>query len=173
MLPRSPTSETAVLDTSNKRLSMNHSAHQLAALVYESCDLLDASEFDQWMQLCVPDFRYRISTYSHEIRKEMLWADYDLVELGNLFKGIPGQLVALGTYRRHVGQCREVERDDRFSKMESSLVVYHTDLQGKSNLFAVARYVDLIDIMGEHLRLSDREVRLETRLLDFGPHVIL
>ena len=77
MLPRSPPSETAVLDTSNKRLSMNHSAHQLAALVYESCDLLDASEFDQWMQLCVPDFRYRISTYSHEIRKEMLWADYD------------------------------------------------------------------------------------------------
>ena len=57
--------------------------------------------------------------------------------------------------------------------MESSMVVYHTDLQGISNLFAVARYVDLIDITGEHLRLSDREVRLETRLLDFGPHVIL
>ena len=117
--------------------------------------------------------RYRISTYSHEIRKEMLWADYDLGELGNLFKGIPGQLVALGTYRRHVGQCREVDRDDRFSKTESSLVVYHTDLQGKSNLFAVAKYIDLIDISGTQLRFSEREVRLETRLLDFGPHVIL
>ena len=152
---------------------MNADANRLAALVYKSCDLLDANDYDAWMELCASDFRYRISTYSHEIRKEMLWADYDLAELDTLFKGIPGQLVVLGTYRRHVGQCREVERDDRFSRLESSLVVYHTDLQGSSNLFAVAKYIDIIEIGSDRLLLSDREVRLETRLLDFGPHVIL
>lgn len=152
---------------------MTPSVPQLAELVFKSCDLLDANDYDGWMALCADDFRYRISTYSHEIRKEMLWADYDLAELDNLFKGLPGQLVALGTYRRHVGQCREVDRDDRFSRLSSSLVVYHTDLQGKSSLFAVATYIDLVAIGGDRLLLSDREVRLETRLLDFGPHVVL
>ena len=152
---------------------MTSDANALADLVYESCDVLDANDYDSWMRLCASDFHYRITAYSQEIRKEMLWADYNLAELGTLFEGIPSQLVALGTYRRHIGQCREVERDDRFSKVESSLVVYHTDLHGSSNLFAVAKYIDIIGFGGDRLLFSDREVRLETRLLDFGPHVIL
>ena len=142
-------------------------------LVYRSCSLLDDERYDDWLELLAPGFRYRITAYSPEIRKAMTWLDHDADELRSLFDNLPSHVRVLGTYRRQVGVFEEVSRDGNATGLRSSVVVYHTDLKGASRLFALARYHDTVTAVdGTHL-LAAREVRLDTRQLDFGPHVII
>ena len=142
-------------------------------LVYKSCILLDNVRYDEWLALLTPDFRYRIVCYSEEIRKDMVWLDHDPGELKVLFKNLSSHVRVLGTYRRQVGVFEELERSDDTIHINSSVVVYHTTPAGASKLFALARYEDVAAISGGELWMKHRTVRLETRQLDFGPHVII
>ncbi len=145
----------------------------LAGLIYKSCRLLDENRFDEWLALCTPDFNYRITAYSTEIRKEMEWLNHDFELLKTRFDDLPHHVVVKGTYRRHASMCEEVERANGIAKMDSSVIVYHTDLKGASRLFAVVRYGDTISLDGETPLLAERVVRMETRSLEFSPTIIL
>ncbi len=145
----------------------------LVGLVYRSCRLLDENRFDEWLALCAPDFHYRITAYSTEIRKEMEWLSHDVELLKTRFDDLPNHVVVKGTYRRHASMCEEVERANGIAKMDSSVVVYHTNLSGASRLFAVVRYGDTIALGGETPLLAERVVRMETRSLEFSPTIIL
>ena len=145
----------------------------LAGLVYRSCRLLDENRFDEWLTLCTPDFHYRITAYSTEIRKEMEWLNHDLELLKTRFDDLPNHVVVKGTYRRHASMCEEVERANGIALMDSSVIVYHTNLSGASRLFAVVRYGDKIALDGETPLLAERVVRMETRSLEFSPTIIL
>ena len=142
-------------------------------LIYTSCVLLDEKKYEEWMALCTPDFRYMITAYSEEIRKEMTWLYHDADELKSLFENLPAHVRVLGTYRRQVGVFEEIGRDQETVKLNSSVIVYHTIPQGASKLFAIARYLDTVAVEDGVHRLAAREVRLETRQLEFGPHVII
>jgi len=146
--------------------------HAVQDLVYRSCILLDAARYDDWLELLVPQFRYRIVAYSEEIRKDMVWLDHGPDELKALFKNLTSHVRVLGTFRRQVGVFEETERSDNTIRIASSVVVYHTTPAGASKLFALAHYNDVAVLNGEP-RLQERTVHLETRQLDFGPHVIL
>ena len=142
-------------------------------LIYTSCVLLDEKKYEEWMALCTPDFRYMITAYSEEIRKDMIWRDLDLEELSALFKDLPTHIVMPGGYRRHAGVCREVGRTNGRVNVETSVIVYHTDLQGASKLFAVTKYLDEVAADGDRVLLANRQVRMETRRLDFGPSTVI
>jgi hypothetical protein len=43
-------------------------------LVYRSCLLLDAGDFDGFLDLCHPEFRYVVEAYGPEIRRSMVVA---------------------------------------------------------------------------------------------------
>src|SRR5574341_2273431 len=58
-------------------------------LVYRSCLALDARDYKAFLALCDEDFRYTISTYSPEIRKEMVWLDHDRKGMETLFTNLP------------------------------------------------------------------------------------
>ena len=155
------------------RSTVSFDRHAAQDLIYRSCTLLDDERYEEWLELLAPGFRYRITAYSQEIRKEMTWLDHDSGELKTLFENLPTHVRVLGTYRRQVGVFEEIERDEETSRLRSSVVVYHTNPQGASKLFAVARYIDTVVHEGDEARLGAREVRLETRQLEFGPHVII
>ena len=142
-------------------------------LIYQSGVLLDEEKYSDWLKLCRADFRYRITAYSHEIRKEMVWLEHDLPGLDARFTDIPNHVVYWGKYRRHVGMCEEIERVNGRAMMESSVIVYHTDLKGDSSLFAVVKYRDAVTVDGDKPLLADREVQLDTRFLPFSPTTIL
>ena len=152
---------------------MSIDRHAVQDLVYQSCILLDATRYDEWLELLAPDFRYRVVAYSEEIRKEMVWLDHDSAELKGLFKNLSSHVRVLGTYRRQVGVFEEVDRNGDTIEINSSVVIYHTTPVGRSKLFALAHYNDVAVTNGEAPRLQRRTVRLETRQLDFGPHVII
>jgi len=46
-------------------------------LIARSCMALDAKDFAGYLELCDPGYRYTISAYSPEIRKEMVWLQHD------------------------------------------------------------------------------------------------
>ncbi len=139
-------------------------------LVYRSCRCLDDEDFAAYLALCAPGFRYRITAHSPEIRKDMIWLDHDRDGLAALFENLPEHVRRLGRLMRHAS-VYDLAMEGRTARVESSLVVIHTGLDGRSSVFAAGRYLDGIETDGEAPLLLSREVRLETRDLGIGSHV--
>src|SRR6185503_19258879 len=62
---------------------------QIEELVYRSCMALDERDFKAFLDLCDPGFRYKVTVYSPEIRKEMVWLDHDRKGMETLFTNLP------------------------------------------------------------------------------------
>jgi methanesulfonate monooxygenase small subunit len=141
-------------------------------LVYKSCLLLDQNDFKGWLDLCAPDFHYTIAAYSPEIRRDMTWLDHDMEGMSGLIRLLPKHNSDPTPLTRHAS-VYTVESDEggREARVVTSVVIFATSLDGGvSQLYAVARYHDTVDLSGETARLRRRVVRLETRGLGIGKH---
>ena len=139
-------------------------------LVYRSCLALDAKDFKGFLDLCDAEFRYTISTYSPEIRREMVWLDHDRKGMETLFTNLPRHNSDHSPLTRHV-TVYTVDEKAGAAEVVSALQVFKTQLDGgATELFAVGRLHDVIKTNGS-LKLARRTVRLETRLLGYGYHI--
>ena len=141
-------------------------------LVYRSCLALDTKDYKAFLALCDDDFRYTISTYSPEIRKEMVWLDHDRKGMETLFINLPRHNSDHSPLTRHVTVYTvDSDASDQFSVV-SALQVFKTELDGgATELFAVGRFHDTVKVNGAGPKLARRVVRLDTRLLGYGYHV--
>ena len=138
-------------------------------LVYRSCLALDAKDFKAFLELCDPEFRYTIATYSPEIRREMVWLDHDRKGMETLFGNLPRHNSDHSPITRHA-TVYTVDVNGQTAEVVSALQVFRTQLDGgATELFAVGRLHDTVNL--EKLKLARRMVRLETRLLGYGYHV--
>ncbi len=144
------------------------SDEQITRLIYRSCLRLDAEDFEAYLDLFAPEFEYRISNYSVEIRKDQRWMDVNQDEYKALLESIPLHSKPLGTFARHAN-VYDIERngEDR-AKVTTFLTVYYTTPDGGTKVFAVGKYFDEVDISGDQPLIADREVRLETREVGIG-----
>jgi methanesulfonate monooxygenase small subunit len=144
-------------------------------LIYRSCLHLDEGDFDGWLGLCAADFRYTITAYSPEIRKEMTWLDHDQDGMEGLFRMLPKHNSDHSPLTRHASVYL-VEFDEAGSEafVVTSVVVYRTQLDGGSTeLFAVGKYFDTVTLEGDTPLLAARNVRLDTREFGIGSHMPL
>jgi methanesulfonate monooxygenase small subunit len=140
-------------------------------LVYRSCLALDAKDYKAFLELCDPDFRYTISTYSPEIRREMIWLDHDRKGMETLFTNLPRHNSDHSPITRHA-TVYTVDVIGSNAEVVSALQVFRTQLDGgATELFAVGRFHDTVKLDGTTARLARRVVRLETRLLGYGYHI--
>jgi len=140
-------------------------------LVYRSCLALDAKDYKAFLALCEEDFRYTISTYSPEIRKEMVWLDQDRKGMETLFTNLPRHNSDHSPLTRHA-TVYTVEEKGAGAEVVSALQVFKTELDGgATELFAVGRFYDTVKFKGAGARLARRVVRLDTRLLGYGYHI--
>ncbi len=141
-------------------------------LIYKGCLLLDQNDFEGWLRLCGPAFRYTISAYSPEIRRDMTWLDHDLEEMRNLIKMLPKHNSDQTPLTRHASVYTiDYDPANAEARAVTSVTVFSTALDGgASELYAVARYHDTVDLGGPEPRLKRRIVRLETRSLGIGKH---
>jgi methanesulfonate monooxygenase small subunit len=138
-------------------------------LVYRSCLALDTKDYKAFLALCDEDFRYTISTYSPEIRREMTWLDHDRKGMETLFTNLPRHNSDHSPLTRHATVYTVDEKDGSF-EVVSALQVFKTELDGgATQLFAVGRFHDTVN--PQKMKLAKRVVRLETRLLGYGYHV--
>jgi methanesulfonate monooxygenase subunit beta len=138
-------------------------------LVYRSCLALDAKDYKQFLELCDPEFRYTIATYSPEIRREMVWLDHDRKGMETLFTNLPRHNSDHSPLTRHA-TVYTVDMNGSNAEVVSALQVFKTQLDGgATELFAVGRFHDTVNL--QSLKLARRIVRLETRLLGYGYHI--
>src|SRR5438105_15644524 len=140
-------------------------------LIYRCCLALDAGEFKTFLALCTPEFRYTVSTYSPEIKREMVWLDHDRKGMETLFTNLPRHNSDHSPLTRHA-TVYTVESDGAVAKVVSALQVFRTQLDGGSTeLFAVGRFHDTVKLDGAQPKLARRVVKLDTRLLGYGYHI--
>ncbi len=145
--------------------------YQVEELIYRGCLLLDANDFKGWFDLCTPDFRYTISAWSPEIRREQTWLDHDHEGMANLIRLLPKHNSDQAPLTRHA-TVYVVDRAEAAGEARAvtSVAIFTTALDGgETGLFALCRYHDTVDL-GAGPRLKRRVVRLETRSLGIGKH---
>ncbi len=148
---------------------------EVRELVYRSCLCLDNQDFAGWLELCAPDFRYTITAYSPEIRKEMVWLEHDREGMEGLFGMLPKHNSDHSPLTRHASvYLVDYEEGAGEASAVTSVAVYRTQLDGGvTELFAVGKYFDTVSLEGEAPLLSSRNVRLDTRELGIGSHLPL
>lgn len=140
-------------------------------LIYRSCLALDRQDFRAFLDLCEQEFRYSITTYSPETRREMVWLDHDRKGMETLFANLPRHNSDHSPLTRHA-TVYTVELADSVATVVSALQVFRTQLDGgATELFAVGRFHDSVRLNGAAPKLAQRVVKLDTRLLGYGYHV--
>jgi 3-phenylpropionate/cinnamic acid dioxygenase small subunit len=148
-------------------------ADDILALIYDASALLDEERFDDWLALTAPDFTYMISTHSDELKKRMVWMDQDHAGLKHLFTNVNRHERYTGRLRRHVAMTRKAGAEQGAELYTSAVAIYHTELNGVTQLYGTGRYHDRIVRIDGIPRLLRREIDLDTRRLAFGPHLPL
>lgn len=158
-----------------KQRSERDVREEVRELVYRSCLRLDNQDFDGWLELCAPEFRYAITAYSPEIRKEMTWLDHDREGMEGLFDMLPKHNSDHSPLTRHASvYLIDYDETENEASVITSLAVYKTQLDGgATELFAVGKYFDTVDLSGDAPLLASRNVRLDTRELGIGSHLPL
>ncbi len=148
---------------------------EVRELIYRSCLYLDNQDFGRWLELCAPEFSYTITAYSPEIRKEMVWLEHDREGMDGLFKMLPKHNSDHSPLTRHASvYVVEYEETSKQASAVTSVVVYRTALDGgATELFAVGKYFDTVNLEGDAPLLISRNVRLDTRQLGIGSHMPL
>ena len=137
--------------------------------------LLDDKKFSAYLDLCDPAFQYKITAYSPEIRKDMVWLEHDKAGMQGLFTNLPKHNSDQSPLTRHVS-VYTVKEDAaaRQAEVVSALQVFRTTLDGgATELFSVGKLHDKISLTDAGPKLLSREVRLQTRMLGFGYHIPL
>ena len=147
--------------------------------IYRSCLLMDDERWPDWLKLCDDGFYYKITAYSPEIRKDMIYFDADHGQLASMCDLLPKHNTDHSPLKRHA-VVYTVDLDDGGNSAEAvtSFVIYQNMLDGvnshidagENHLFAIGRYLDKFRMGDDAARFVSREVRLETRRLDKGTH---
>jgi methanesulfonate monooxygenase subunit beta len=141
--------------------------------IYRSALLLDAHDFEGYLSLCAPEFRYTIEAYSPEIRRQMIWLDHAKPELEILFRTLPRHNSDHAPLARHVTVYTVVlDEPNGTAEAVSALQVFRTALDGgETALFAVGKIFDVVKLESPGGRLLRRTIKLDTRLLGIGSHI--
>ena len=131
-------------------------------VIYQSCLTMDDEKFDEYLALCAEDYQYKVTAYSPELRKEMIWLEQSRTDLMAMFEMLPEHVKPEGRFTRHAQVYRVAP---------SALTIYFTNDRGDTKVFAIGRYNDVVDTTGAAPRLKSREVRLETRSLGTGSQI--
>lgn len=146
---------------------------EISELVYQSCFMLDEMNFDGYLSLCSPDYRYKICAYSPELRKDMVWQDVDKEALQHHLHLVPKHVREMV----HVSRFPTVytikyEDGGKRAKVFSGLQVFKTKLDGgETSLYGVCRLHDVVDLGSGRPQLLSREVRMHTRQLGTGSQI--
>src|SRR5579862_8447175 len=133
---------------------------QIEELIYRSCLALDDRDFKGFLELCDASFRYKVTAFSPEIRKDMVWLDHDRAGMETLFTNLPRHNSDHSPLTRHA-TVYTVKMNGRTAEVVTALQVFRTALDGgATELFAVARLLDTVKLDGGAPKLAQRIVKI-------------
>ena len=156
-----------------------NSVEKVKDTIYRSCLYLDDEQWTKWLELCRENFNYKITSYSPEIRRDMVYLAGNHDELRSMTDMLPKHNTDHSPLKRHaVIYTVDMSENGASAEAVTSVVIYQTMLDGvnshidsgETRLFCVGRYIDSLVIEGDRAKLVSREMRLENRRLDKGSH---
>ena len=139
-------------------------------LIARTCLAMDDYDFYAYLDLCHPDFRYVISTYSPELRKDIVWLDHDKAGMKTLHDVLPlhasDHYLRLRMSRHVTVYTVDYGDNDTRAATVSGLQVFNTAKDGGvTDLMGIAKLYDTVALENGNAFLLSREVRLDTRML--------
>ena len=132
-------------------------------LISRSVRFLDETRFADFMALFAPDGRYLMQADSPEIGQSMTWLDLDRDELAALLEESPQHVHDLAA-RKHMVSVEEIDFSADVAEVLSSFSVFRTDIDGRTEVYAVGRYEDELIRTGEGWLIGKRQVTVQTRM---------
>jgi len=141
--------------------------------VYVPSMKLDAKDWAGFLGCCDQKFNYKITAYSPEIRKEMIWLEHDFAGMKLLFDNLPKHNSDQSMLTRHATVFTVAFSDGgKTADVVSGLQVFRTvNDGGATELFAVGKMHDRVTLADGGAKLLSRHIKLDTRLLGIGFHI--
>ncbi|NKB38122.1 MAG: hypothetical protein GKR93_13325 [Gammaproteobacteria bacterium] len=144
----------------------DNSRDTLIQLLHLSARYLDDSNHTSFLELFTKDGEYLISSYAPELADKMIWMRRSRDELEDRLAAVnEHEWEIAGIEQTRVLSVDVVSVTDNSARSSSSFSLFHTDAEGRSELYAVGRYEDEWAATKSVWLLSRREVQLKTRLL--------
>ncbi len=153
--------------------NLNGNRTVVEELIYESCVLMDKTDFSGFLSLCDQDYEYQLSAYSPEIKHDMIWLDHDRAEIKHIFDLLPKHNSDHSPLTRNAVVYKiDYDEAKKQANVVSALQIYKTNLDGgATKLFAVGKYYDTVSLKGTKPTLLRRHLKLDTRDLGCGYHI--
>ena len=99
--------------------------------IYEASMALDNNNWAGWLSLCDEEFNYKITAFSPEINKDMIYFEHNKVELANLLDMLPKHNTDHSPLFRHTSVYTvDVSESGTEARATSSVVVFQNMLDG-------------------------------------------
>lgn len=137
----------------------------IRTLISRSARFLNEGRFAEYISLYAQDGGYTLSADSAEIGKRMIWLDLSRSALDALLEESPQHVHDLAG-RKHLVTVQEIDFSSDGGRAEtlSAFAVFRTDIDGRTEVYAVGNYEDVLERSGEGWRIESRRVLVETRM---------
>lgn len=138
---------------------------EIRTLVSRSARFLNEGRFSDFIALFAEDGRYTLEADSAEIGKRMIWLDLSRAELDALLAESPQHIHDLAG-RKHLVTVQEIDFSDdgRSAETLSGFAVFRTDIDGRTEVYAVGGYEDVLSRTMDGWQITHRRVVVETRM---------
>jgi len=141
---------------------MNSDAAAVYTLLAEYGALIDCAKFDEWLCLFAEECRYQIvprENFDRGLPAALVFCDSRAMLEDRVRALREANKYNIHTDRHVIGLPRIFK--DRLA-VEAPFAVYQTDQEGETRLFATGVYHDRFELAGEHLKIRDKLILLDT-----------
>ena len=141
---------------------MKPDAAAVFALLAEYGALIDEAKFDEWLCLFAAECRYQIvprENFDRGLPAPLVFCDSRAMLEDRICALREANKYNIHTDRHVIGLPRIF---DTGPAIEAPFVVYQTDQEGETRLFATGLYRDRLEAAGQHLKIREKLILLDT-----------
>jgi anthranilate 1,2-dioxygenase small subunit len=127
--------------------------------------LIDEAKYDEWLGLFAEECRYQIiprENLDRGLPVGLVFCDSRAVLEDRIRALREANKYNIHTDRHVIGLPRILNDDLSHAAVEAPFAVYQTDQEGETRLFATGLYRDRIVPVGNHLKICDKLIVLDT-----------
>jgi len=149
----------------NENIKRLEDRENIRLVISKSGSFLDERNYEEYINLFSKIGRYSLEANSSEIGETMNWLDMPRDELSALLEESPQHVHDLAE-RMHIVGVDEIlfDGEGEVAEVISSFSVFRTDTSGLTQVYAVGRYYDNLIKIERDWKISERIVRVQTRM---------
>lgn len=134
-------------------------------LLFAYARAIDSGEFEAWPEFFVEDATYKILPRENADRGlplAVMLCDSKNMMLDRIRALREANIYNIHYPRHTISNIELLERNGRTCRAVSNYVVYQTDQEGRTTIYSVGQYADVIVADGDGLKFKEKVVRVDT-----------